>query len=188
MGKKQVGTLQGCLLLDGGMLGGSWFSRTVVLICRHDEAGAFGLVLNRKGDSEPGIRPPGPFPDSLAAEPVYAGGPVQPTLISYLYFDPAMLLPNVIDQVRVSQDLEDVLGVAGGLVSAGRVRIFAGYAGWSAGQLEGELRREAWIVHPASVDLIFDPAPEGLWRKILKSRPNWQDHLLADSPEELDRN
>jgi putative transcriptional regulator len=68
-----------------------------------------------------------------------------------------------------------------------QVKVFAGYSGWSPGQLEDELKRGAWLTHPASVDLVFSQSPEDLWKKILSGK-GWQYRLLADAPEDLSWN
>ena len=69
-----------------------------------------------------------------------------------------------------------------------QVRLFAGYAGWSAGQLENELKRNAWVVHPASLELVFHAESQNLWRRILKQKGNWQYRLLAEIPDDLSWN
>jgi putative transcriptional regulator len=68
--------LKGQLLLDSGQLRGSFFQRTVVLICQHDAEGAFGLVLNRSSGSNVGDMIVADLPDALKANPLYLGGPV----------------------------------------------------------------------------------------------------------------
>jgi putative transcriptional regulator len=68
-----------------------------------------------------------------------------------------------------------------------RVKMFAGYAGWSAGQLEDEMKRGAWLTHPASVELVFDTDPQQLWRLILQQK-GWKYKLLAQMPEDLSNN
>jgi putative transcriptional regulator len=68
-----------------------------------------------------------------------------------------------------------------------KIKIFAGYAGWSPGQLEDELKRDAWLTHPATIDLVFDCDPNQLWQKILRQK-GWKYRLLADMPEDLSMN
>lgn len=185
MPQKRIQSLKGNLLLDGGKLGGCWFHRSVVLICRHDATGAFGLVLNRPEDRRLSEVLGADLPEVLEPERVYLGGPVQPTALSFLHLDPAMLVPNVIDHVRVAHDLDELVEVGRGWLPTHRLRVFAGYAGWSAGQLEREMRQEAWLTHPATAELVFDVPPDGLWRTILKSRTHWEERILADAPEDL---
>ena len=77
--------LQGQLLLDGGNLRGSFFHRTVVLICQHDAEGAFGLVLNRATENKVGEVLVADLPEPLKEQTLYVGGPVQPGALSYLH-------------------------------------------------------------------------------------------------------
>jgi putative transcriptional regulator len=71
---------------------------------------------------------------------------------------------------------------------AKKVRLFAGYAGWSPGQLENEMKRKSWLTFPASVELVFDTPPEQLWPRILKSKGGWKNKLLSQMPEDLSSN
>ena len=66
------------MLLDGGTLRGSFFSRTVVFVCSHDEDGAFGLVLNRPTETQLQAAFDRTLPSSLRQRPLFSGGPVQP--------------------------------------------------------------------------------------------------------------
>ena len=79
--------LKGQLLLDSGQLRGSFFPRTVVLICQHDAEGAFGLVLNRATGKTVGDKIVADLPESLKRCPLYVGGPVQPSALSFLHSD-----------------------------------------------------------------------------------------------------
>src|SRR5215469_9686058 len=82
-----TGFLKGQLLLDSGQLRGSFFQRTVVLICEHNAEGAFGLVLNRSTGSKIGEMVVADLPENLKEFPLYLGGPVQPTALSFLHSD-----------------------------------------------------------------------------------------------------
>src|SRR5205807_8759345 len=88
--------LKGQLLLDSGQLRGSFFQRTVVLICQHDAEGAFGLVLNRAAGSNIGETIVADLPDALKTNPLYLGGPVQPSALSFLHTDSFIPDANVI--------------------------------------------------------------------------------------------
>jgi putative transcriptional regulator len=68
-----------------------------------------------------------------------------------------------------------------------KLKMFAGYAGWSPGQLEDEMKRKAWLTHPASLELVFDTAFDQLWQTILH-RKGWKYKLLAQMPEDLSAN
>jgi putative transcriptional regulator len=67
------------------------------------------------------------------------------------------------------------------------VKVFAGYAGWSQGQLDEELKRDTWLTHPASLDLVFYPKPGDLWKLIL-SEKGWKYRVIADAPDDLSWN
>src|SRR5258708_39767136 len=88
--------MKGQLLLDSGQLQGSVFQRTVVLICQHDAEGAFGLVLNRATGSNVGEMIVADLPDALKTNPLYLGGPVQPSALSFLHTDAFIPDANVI--------------------------------------------------------------------------------------------
>ena len=179
--------MKGQLLLDSGQLGGSFFQRTVVLICQHDAEGAFGLVLNRATGNKVGEMIVAELPDSLKACPLFLGGPVQPSALSYLHSDAFVPDGNVIPNLNLGHSLETLIEIGESSSPTRKIRLFAGYAGWSPGQLEDEMKRKAWLTHPASLDLVFDSDPDKLWKKIL-SQKGWQYKLLAQMPEDLSRN
>lgn len=184
---KEIESLQGTLLLDGGKLRGSFFHRTVVLICQHDAEGAFGLVLNRATDNSVGEMIPDGLPETLEGLPLFLGGPVQPAALSYLHSDTFLSEANVLPDLNLGHSLEGLAEVGSSFSTTRKVRVFAGYAGWSAGQLDDEMRRESWLTHPASIEMVFASEPEHLWREILAAK-GWQYRLLADSPDDLSHN
>src|SRR6266404_4936222 len=98
--------LKGQLLLDGGQLRGSFFQRTVVLICQHDAEGAFGLVLNRSTGSDVGEMIVADLPDRLKGCPLYLGGPVQPSALSFLHTDSFIPDANVLPNLSLGHTLD----------------------------------------------------------------------------------
>jgi putative transcriptional regulator len=181
-------SLQGQLLLDGGNLTGSFFQRTVVLICQHDRDGAFGLVLNRKSGGKVGELIVADMPEALRDQAVYLGGPVQASALTYLHSDASVAEGNVFSNVALGHSLETMIELVEALPPDQRLRVFAGYSGWAPGQLEEEMKRGAWMTHPATVDLVFHRESELLWREILLSRDEWQYRLLADAPDDVSWN
>jgi len=179
--------LKGQLLLDSGQLQGSFFQRTVVLICQHDAEGAFGLVLNRTTGNNVGEMIAADLPEVLKTCPLHLGGPVQPSALSFLHSDAFIPDANVIPNLSLGHSLDSLVEIGESLSPTCKLKLFAGYAGWSAGQLEDEMKRKAWLTHPASLELVFDTAPEQLWQTILRSK-GWQYKLLAQSPEDLSAN
>ncbi len=186
MAEKQT-YLKGQLLLDSGQLLGSFFQRTVVLICQHDAEGAFGLVLNRSTGSNVGEMIVADLPAALKGHPLYLGGPVQPSALSYLHSDAFLADANVMPNLNLGHSVDDLVDLGESFSPTRKLKVFAGYAGWSPGQLEGEMKRKAWLTHPASLELVFDTAPEQLWQEILR-RKGGLYRLLAQSPEDLSQN
>jgi putative transcriptional regulator len=179
--------LKGQLLLDSGQLQGSCFQRTVVIICQHDAEGAFGLVLNRATGNKVGEMIVADLPEALKGCPLYLGGPVQPSALSFLHSDAFIPDANVIPNLSLGHSLDSLVEIGESLSPTRRIKMFAGYAGWSPGQLEDEMKRKAWLTHPASLELVFDTAPEQLWQTILR-RKGWKYRLLAQMPEDLSQN
>ena len=180
--------LQGQFLLDSGQLSGSFFQRTVVLICQHNNEGAFGLVLNRSTGNKVGDMIVADLPDTLKECPLYLGGPVQPGALSFLHSDNFVTDANVMPNLSLSHSLDTLVEIGESFSSAKRIRMFAGYAGWSPGQLESEIKRKSWILHPASLELVFETPPEQLWQVILHRKGGWKNKLLSQMPEDLSWN
>jgi putative transcriptional regulator len=179
--------LKGQLLLDGGKLRGSFFNRTVVLICQHDSEGAFGLVLNRPSENTVGDLLIADLPETLKKETLYLGGPVQPAAMSYLHTDSYVPEANVFPNLSLGHSLDSLAELSESYSPTQKIRVYAGYSGWSPGQLEDEMKRQAWLTRPASVDLIFNTDPKQLWQSLLREM-GWQYRLLAEAPEDVSWN
>src|SRR5580693_9553699 len=110
MGEKSK-FLQGQLLLDSGQLGGSFFQRTVVLICQHNGEGAFGLVLTRALGKTAGELIVADLPDILKESPLFLGGPVQPGALSFLHTDTFIPDAEVMPNLALGHSLDDLLEV-----------------------------------------------------------------------------
>jgi putative transcriptional regulator len=179
--------LKGQLLLDSGQLRGSFFQRTVVLICQHDPEGAFGLVLNRATGSNVGEMIVADLPEPIKGAPLYLGGPVQPSALSFLHTDSFLPDANVMPNLSLGHSLDSLMDLGESFSSTRKIKTFAGYAGWSPGQLEDEMKRKAWLTHPASLDLVFETEPGQLWQLILRQK-GWKYKLLSQMPEDLSMN
>ncbi len=146
------------------------FWRAVVLLCAHDGDGAFGLVLNHPMAGE-AIASHLPEWEASAVAPavLFRGGPVSTTSV----FAMATGDDLPVDRwgLRVSPGLgliDPGKGPAHFAGRLGRVRFFAGYAGWGAGQLEGEIANHGWFIVAALPDDPFHPEPADLWRVVLR--------------------
>jgi putative transcriptional regulator len=175
--------LKGQLLLDSGQLGGSFFQRTVVLVCQHDTEGAFGLVLNRSTGTIVGDMIVADLPEALKSCPLYLGGPVQPSALSFLHTDVFLPEANVMPNLNLGHSLDTLIELGESFAPSRKIKLFAGYAGWSPGQLEGEIKRKAWLTYPASLKLVMETPSDQLWPVILKDMGP-QYRLLAQMPED----
>ena len=180
-------SLKGKLLIDSGNLAGSFFSRTVVLLCQHSTEGAFGLALNRPTGKAVGEMIVEDLPERICEQDLSIGGPVQSQSMSFLHSDDYLPDANVIPNLNLEHSLDELVELGGSFSVSQQVRIFAGYAGWGAGQLEDEMKRNAWVTHPASVDHVFAIPPAQLWRAVMIEMGGVHK-LMADAPEDISWN
>ncbi len=157
-----------------------------MLILEHNDDGALGLVLNR-ARMVGGAEAVPHWADRLAwPSRLHEGGPVSTESIIGLGLGPD-------DAVEGVSPLLGRLGVVDlhrdpmGLPEVEEVRLFAGYAGWTAGQLEAEVAAGGWIVVDASEEDARTANPEGLWRVVL-ARQGGMLSLLGEYPDDLDLN
>src|SRR6266540_7404840 len=123
-------SLKGQLLLDNGKLQGSFFHRSVILICQHDAEGAFGLVLNRRTENKVGEALVAKLPEILKQMPLFLGGPVQPQALSFLHSDSYLPEANVMLNLNLDHSLDALVEVSDSYSPSRQLKIFAGYAGW----------------------------------------------------------
>jgi putative transcriptional regulator len=180
-------SLQGQLLLDGGKLHGSFFHRSVVLICQHDAEGAFGLILNRSSDNKVGQALVANLPEAVKAQQLFVGGPVQPGSLSFLHTDAFVPEANVMQNLNLGHSLDTLMDLSETSSSTQKLKLFSGYSGWTAGQLDQEMARKDLLVHPASLDLVFSSQSGDLWKQILRQKDD-KSRLLAESPDDLSWN
>ena len=180
-------SLKGQFILDNGRLQGSFFHRTVILICQHDADGAFGLIVNRCTQNKVGDALVAKLPDAIKAENLFLGGPVQPQALSFLHHEAYLPDANVMPNLDLGHSLDELMEIADSFSPTQRLKVFAGYAGWSPGQLDDEMKRETWMTHPASTELIFHSEPDSLWRAILRAKGS-KYKLIAEAPEDPSRN
>lgn len=143
------------------------FTHTVVLVLEHNDEGAFGVVLNRPSDVAVSSALPGW--EALAAAPdvVFVGGPVQQDGVVALgrADEAAVFEQQVLPSIGVVDLEQDPVLAA---VDLEIVRLFAGYAGWSPGQVEAEITEGGWFVVDADPGDVFSDDPEDLWRAVLQ--------------------
>ncbi len=159
-----MSSLAGSFLVARHVLQDKHFYRTVVLLLKHNEEGAFGLVVNRPAKAD-GI----PFP-------VFSGGPCPMPGFIMLHGHEDWLEPSQEKETQVAPGI--FLGDADCMARVTdpsadqvlRVRVFSGYAGWAPEQLEGEIAAGAWSVASASGSALFDTPADDLWDSLVPPR------------------
>jgi putative transcriptional regulator len=160
----------GALLIASTELKDPNFSRSVVLVLRHDDNGTIGVVVNRLTTLEPAKV----FPE-LAADvgaytgTLYRGGPVSPARLLFLVRGLAAATvqgPEVVEKVFLTGDAESLPGIARLADGTNELRMYAGHAEWVAGQLQSEIAEGAWRMIPGTADLVFHTAPSRLWEEL----------------------
>lgn len=169
--------MAGSLLLAHPAMKDPNFRRSVVLMSAHNPEGAMGVVLNRPLGKRLGELSGDFALGPLAAVPLYKGGPVQNeqlVLAAWQTRDDGFRLHFGIEPDKAIQLLDE---------EGTHVRGFLGYSGWSAGQLEGEMELNTWIVADVPEDLLTHSQDETLWRTVL-GREGAEWRLLAGEPED----
>lgn len=175
--------LAGSLLLAHPKLRDPNFARAVVLLSLHNNEGAMGVVLNRPMGKTLADLGPEFGRSELAKVPVYCGGPVNPAQLLLVAwqttsFDGTFKLYFGLDPQKL-QELMDETTL--------EVRAFLGYSGWSAGQLEGEMKGNTWLVSPVPAELLGRLDGEDLWRRVVGGiSPEWR--VIVDEPEDPSKN
>ena len=138
--------------------------RTVVYICRLSDEGCFGFVLNKMFDQSLG---------ELITDledfdiPVYTGGPVQPDTVHYIHQYPELIPGSykISDEVYWGGDFEVVKElIRNNRLDLAKIKFFIGYSGWDKDQLTDEMKEKSWLTVSSTRKLIFDTAPENVWR------------------------
>ncbi|MBO9639939.1 MAG: YqgE/AlgH family protein [Siphonobacter aquaeclarae] len=160
---------KGSVLLAEPFLGDENFERSVVLMCEHNPQGSFGLVLTQTTE----LLLDDVIDDDIYPDvPLFVGGPVEKNTLHFIHRRPDIIEGSVELGERLFwsgnfQQIKQLLNL--GTLPVADIRFFIGYSGWSAGQLDGEIARDSWIVSQSESDLFFDCATDQLWRTILRN-------------------
>lgn len=177
-------SLAGSLLIAHPGLLDPNFRRSVLFISANDaQEGSFGLILNRPAARSVAELLPNREFGALGRVPVFLGGPVATDQLVFAAFqwheetERMECRPHLI-----LEEAEQILQQ-----DSATVRAYVGYAGWSRGQLEGELAQRTWLVRPPGRDLLDLERCPTLWREMTSSFGPWFQ-LLAEAPDSTNQN
>ncbi len=182
-------SLAGKLLVAMPRIGDPRFDRSVIMMCTHTEEHAMGLVINKPkeeltlGDvlDHLGIS----AAPEVAPQTVLDGGPVRPDRGYVLHsedFTASDGTQDVAPGVRLTATRDVLEAVAGQRQPAPERFVLAlGCSGWGAGQLEEELKRNAWLVVDYDDAIVFDDGHEDKWARAIKSLGFDPSQLAGDA-------
>lgn len=159
------------------------FKRSVILLTEYSDLGAMGFVLNHAseyllGDVLPDV--------SYSEMPVYVGGPVANNTLHFIHRCPDKIEggTEIWDGIFWGGEFESVKSLINNYnLSEDEIKFFAGYSGWTPGQLEAEITDDTWIVsNKFNPDLIFAHDEHNVWKEVVVSLGQRYAHI-ANFPE-----
>ncbi|WEK68112.1 MAG: YqgE/AlgH family protein [Candidatus Chryseobacterium colombiense] len=177
---------KGKILISTPDISGDIFSRSVVLIIDHNENGAFGLILNKKNSQMSGkFKNLFDFPIE-----VYDGGPVENDKVFFIVKGKKVTeaYSEITDEFYLTEDIENIMtAILSNELKIEDIKIFSGYSGWTAQQLDNEVIKKLWtVVEIYNLDYTL-PNDQTLWKSIMQNLGG--EYLLwANSPEDISLN
>jgi putative transcriptional regulator len=178
---------KGKILISEPFLPDTFFNRTIVYLADHNADGSVGFILNKKLEIK--------VCDAISGfegweEYLSMGGPVAPDTLHYLH--------NLGEKIPKSVWVDENIWWGGdidlirALIKKGRldnsqIRFFLGYSGWSAGQLERELKENSWVIAKVKTDIVLNNQVNNTWKRVLRGLKN-KYRMWADFPESPDMN
>jgi len=176
------GYLQQQMLIAMPAMADPNFARSVTLMCQHNEEGAIGITINRLSGFTLGeVLEQLDIPcktKEISSIPVLEGGPVSPNHGFVLHppvegFESSMRIDDEI-MVTTSRDILAAIATGNG---PQQFLVALGYAGWGNGQLESEMRQNAWLSVRADKAILFDSPLQSRWEKAVGKLGIKSDHL-----------
>lgn len=157
----------GKVLLAEPFMAEPYFKRSVILVTEHNDEGSFGLIINKPIKMT--------FNQALPDAPKFKatlslGGPVSKETLHFLHRlgDKIPGSKTIAKGLYWGGDFDQVMGMMmDKTLDSKDIRMFVGYAGWSAGQLDNELKMNSWIIEKANATMVFRKDPDELWGHIL---------------------
>ncbi len=164
------GYLQQQLLIAMPAMADPNFERSVTLLCQHNEEGAIGITINRQSGFTLGellFQLKIPCDDEqISSMAVLEGGPVSPDhgFVLHTPVEGFNSSVKINDDIMVTTSRDIVTAIAAGQ-GPEQFLVALGYAGWGDGQLESEMRQNAWLSVPVDKGIVFDTALDSRWEQ-----------------------
>ena len=176
---------KGKILISEPFLPDTFFNRSIIYLTDHTPDGSVGFILNKKLDLQVSAAIEG---FEHWDEYLSMGGPVAPDTLHYLH-KLGDIIPNSIlveGDIFWGGDIDSIRElIKSGKIKQSQIRFFLGYSGWSAGQLERELKENSWIIAKVNSNIVLSNKGDDIWKRVLRSFKNkyrmWAD--FPDSPE-----
>lgn len=154
---------RGKILISEPLMGDFYFKRSVVLLAEHNDEGSFGLIMNKPLSAKFNeiVRD---FPDFETN--LYLGGPVQSNNLFFVHTlgDEIEESHEILNGLYWGGEIEQIKDMIKlGQISTEDIRFYIGYSGWASDQLEGELKRNSWLVSNIRKNKLLHTDPEELW-------------------------
>jgi putative transcriptional regulator len=178
---------KGKVLISEPFLPDTFFNRSIVYLTDHTAEGSVGFILNKKLDVK--------ISDAIAGfdswnENLNMGGPVAPDTLHYLHSlgDRIPGSVSVDDDIYWGGDIDTIRKlIRSGSIKQSQIRFFLGYSGWSAGQLERELKDNSWVILKVNPGVVMNNRGVDTWKRVLRSAKN-KYRMWADFPESPEMN
>ena len=176
---------KGKILISEPFLPDTFFNRSIVYLTDHTPQGSVGFILNKKLDLQVSAAIEGfeGWDENLSL-----GGPVAPDTLHYLHNLGDLIPKSVLVEGNIfwGGDIDSIRElIKTGKINKSQIRFFLGYSGWSAGQLERELKENSWVIAKVNSNIVLNNGGDDIWKKVLRGFKNkykmWAD--FPDSPE-----
>jgi putative transcriptional regulator len=178
---------KGKILISEPFLPDTFFNRSIVFLTDHTADGSVGFILNKKLEIK--------VCDAISGfeewdETLNMGGPVAPDTLHYLHTLGEQIPKSVhiYRNIYWGGDIDTIKSlITFNRIMKSQIRFFLGYSGWSAGQLERELKENSWVIARINSDYIMKHREQDTWKKVLRSLNN-KYKVWADFPESPEMN
>ncbi len=174
---------KGRVLISEPFLSDNYFRRAIVYLTEHNEEGSIGFVLNKPLELN-ASEILDDFPKSDLS--ISVGGPVSNNTVHYIHTLGERIPGSVLvsDGIYWGGDFETIKNmIAGGGIKPYELRFFLGYSGWSADQLDAELKENAWLVGKISPGMLMQGVGGEFWSNTLARYDN-KYKAWANFPED----